>query len=85
MLIILDMNWIKLAGSGVQWWKFLVTIDPRLPWQHGINVRFGVLTAVSVGAVICWVLRVDGGYKLLQNVGTYIQNYTASHTRELEC
>jgi hypothetical protein len=26
-----------------------------------------VLTAVSVGAVICWVLRVVGGYKLLQN------------------
>jgi len=47
-------------------------------------VRFGVLTTVSVGAVICWVLRADGGYKLLQNVGTCIPNYTASHTMELE-
>jgi len=61
MLIMLDVNWIKLAGSGVQWWRFLVTMDLRIPWQHGINVRFGVLTAGSVGAVM---LGLEGRWRL---------------------
>lgn len=65
LLIITDVKWIELARSGVRWWKFIAILDLRISWRHGINVKYGILTAVHLG-----------GYDLLGVGGKWMQKFT---------